>query len=220
MAHTDDIGAEAMNTVVQQITAFVDRGLEKDLQVEEPPEGGGDILEDLNGGDPDPYPLKLQDSLRLYEFSPVALRAIRNGRARGDLSEWAISAGEVHHQLSMENDAVAFARSLVPAGGGGEVVLNQLNVSPLAGRIEEALQRIKENQERDEVVAADPVVRLLDLPSYQMIALWMYAEAVGQSRVLIVLAPESDEETSAGRFLTTEQFFQRLRDIVPLAGTT
>lgn len=220
MAHTDDIRPETLNEVVRQITALVERGLAKELLVEEVPGGGQDISGDVANDLTFEHPLSLADSIRIYQLGAEALKAVRSGSARGDLGEWVSPSDEVHHQIFLRGEAIAFARFLVPASGEGEVLMNQLNVSPLAAQIEDALKTIKDNQGQDEVLAADPVVRLLDMPSYHMLALWVYAESLRRSRVLIVSASEFDSETWAGHVLTTEQFFQRLRDIRPLAGTT
>jgi hypothetical protein len=215
MAHTDDIPEGAIKEVVRQVSDLVERGLEKDLLIAAPPADVGDMLGDISVE----HPLTMQDSFSIWELDEEALDAVQGARAEGDLSAWARPAGQLYHQIFLKGEPKAFARSEMREGGSGEETLSQLNVSPLAARVEGALRKIKENRERDEVVAADPVVRMLELPSYHILALWLYAEALRQSRVLIIIAPKRYGESWAGSFLTTERFFDGLRIVGPLAGT-
>jgi hypothetical protein len=226
MVHTDDIPADALHKVIQEVTDLVDRGLEDDLRVEEPPAGVADlVMEDWDGN-----PLRMQDSFYIYKLEAKALEAIRNSRAEGDLSKWVTPADQIFHQIFLLGQPKAFARSKVLKQGAEGKTLNQLNVSPLAGHIEDGLKKIKEkqedtlgrireHQEYDQVFAADPVIRMLDLPSYHILALWIYAETLHQSRVLLLLAPKRYRKSWTENFLTTEQFFEGLRDLGPLGGT-
>lgn len=224
MAHTDDIRADVLENVARQIADFVDRGLEKELIVEGPPP---DAPNDIG----DEKPLWVQDSLLVYKLSREALHVIRDSRAEGDLGDWVTPTGQSYHQIFLKGEAKAFARSLMPEGESQEVVLCQLSVSPLARRVEDAFNIIKEREKKetqkkldgsreyDEVLAANPVVRLLDLPSYHIFALWLYAEALRRSRILVVVAPQRFGGEWAGSFLTTAQFFERLKNSGPLTGT-
>lgn len=214
MAHTDNISREALDSVARQIAALVERGIETRLEVES-------ALPDEARSESEPEqktPLTIGDSFRICKLKDSALQNIRDGKAGGDLSDWVEQSDLFFHLILLDGKPKAFARSVFPLKDATEESLYQLNVSSLPGLVEQAVEAIKQNKEHDAVVADDPVVRLLEIPSYHLISLWLYDEQRRESRVLPVLAPERYAKLQPEQFLDTETFFYQLREQPPLEG--
>jgi hypothetical protein len=214
MAHTDDISPEALDDVARQIADLVERGIETRLEVES-------ALPDEVKGENEfeqPTPLTIGDSFRICKLKASALQNIRDGKAVGDLSEWVEQSDLFFHLILSHGKPKAFARSVWPLKDATEESLYQLNVSSLPELVGQAVETIKQNKERDPVLNGDPVVRLLEIPSYQLISLWLYDECLGESRVLTVLSPERYAKLQPEQLLDTETFFAGLREQPPLQG--
>jgi hypothetical protein len=214
MAHTDNISPEALNSVARQIADLVERGIETRLDVESalPDEAKSESESEQK------TPLTIGDSFRICKLKDSALQNIRGGKAGGDLSDWVEQSDLFFHLILSNGKPKAFARSVFPLKDATEESLYQLNVSSLPELIDQAVETIKQNKERDPLVDGDPVVRLLEIPSYHLISLWLYDEQRRESRVLTVLAPERYEKLQPEQFLNTEAFFEGLREQSPLEG--
>lgn len=214
MAHTDNISREALANVARQIADLVERGVETRLDVESasPDEAKSESAPE------EKTPLIIGDSFRICGLKGSALQNIGDGTAKGDLSEWVAPSDLFFHLILLQGKPKAFARSLSPSEDATEASLCQLNVSSLPELVEQAVEMIKQNQEHDPVVGGDPIVRLLEIPAYHLISLWLYDERRHESRVLNVVAPKRYAKLQPGRFLNTETFFEGLREQPPLEG--
>ncbi len=216
MAHTDNISPEALDDVARQIADLLERGLETRLEVESAPSGEAKS----EGESERKTPLVIGDSFRIYKLKDSALQNILDGKAGGDLSNWVEPSDLFFHLILLDGKPTAFARSVFPLKDATEESLCQLNVSSLPELVDQAVESIKQNKERDPVADGDPIVRLLEIPSCHLISLWLYDERRHESRVLTVLAPERYEKLQPGQFLNTETFFDGLRERPPLEGIT
>jgi hypothetical protein len=121
-----------------------------------------------------------------------------------DLIAAARPTGAFHHQLFAGNQAVGFARSRRHASGWAVSVFQ----SPLADKIERALQRI------DAHISGDITIRLLVSEKYRIYALWL----VGTPDHLLVLeSPDGFEDLIKERgMLDVAQFLQQVGSLTPL----
>lgn len=84
-----------------------------------------------------------------------------------------------HHQITISGNAVAFARSTVTTRQPARARLEELFVSPLAQKIDRAIDWI------DEEATGEPLVRLLVVPAFYLHAMWLvYPDR--ESSVLVV----------------------------------
>ena len=213
MAHTDEsITPQILDSVAQQIADAVDSGLEQRLSVPDAP-----LIATTDAGDDavaEPT-LDIGASFTVWKLRAKAFDALKGDGPAGDIVDWVMPVGLFHHQIRLKGQAVAFARSSAMKGMPTPSQLSQLNVSPLAGLIEQALAVVERNEEYDPVVAANPVVRLLEIPAYRVVALWLLLEATQESRVLLVALPEPYKLPRA-HFLKSAEFFNALKEYKPL----
>jgi hypothetical protein len=140
--------------------------------------------------------------------------------------------GRWHHQVKIDDRAVAFARSTEPEASGAR--LRGLFVSPLALKVDEAITWIDERERRASAGArasggtraagvgrgagADPLVRLLVVLSHQVHAFWLLEEASGSSGVLIIDAPPGFAPPGRRTLLGERAFFDLLLRHRPCRG--
>jgi hypothetical protein len=122
----------------------------------------------------------------------------------GDLKTAARPTGAFHHQLFSGDQAVGFARSRRWAAGWDVSVFQ----SPLADKIERALQRV------DAHLSSDVNVRLLCSEKYRIYALWYVGTP---DRVLVLESPDGFEDLIKERsMLDVARFLQEVGTIKPL----
>ena len=214
MAHTEEsITPQILDWVARQIADAVDSGLEDRLVVTDAP-----LMATAEAGDDAAAapPLDIGASFTVWKLRAEAFAALEGKGPAGDIVGWVMPVGLLHHQIRLQGQVSAFARSAAAKGVRAPGELSQLNVSPLAGLIEEALAVIERNEAYDPVVAANPVVRLLEIPAYRIVALWLWLEAAHESRVLIAAAPEPYKLPRA-RFLKSAEFFNALKEQKPIS---
>ena len=214
MARSDHVPTDALNKVAGEVADLIGRGLAKGLR----PSGAPEAFESLTGG-AGGQPLNIGDTLSVWRLDAAALKRVRESAAEGDLSRWAVPSELLFHVILLNKEPVAFARSRTRLESLDERALCQLNESPLAGLVSDAVERVNRNEWRDPVAAApDAVARLLEVPSYQLRGLWVFSEAREESRVLVIKAPARSRKLRWDGLLTTEQFFEGLRERRPLGG--
>ena len=127
--------------------------------------------------------------------------------------------GRYHHQIMFGGIAEAFARSSVSTTDPGLPTLEELFVSPLAQKIDQAIEWV------DQWVSGDPLVHLLFIPAYYLHAFWLI-DANESSELLIVDvagASPTDYETilsglQAEKLYTDSIFLQALAKTAPAMG--
>lgn len=111
---------------------------------------------------------------------------LKGAEAGSDIGEVARRTGRLHHQMILQNE-LGYARSAeTPADAPANApALLEFSTSPLADRVGDAYAWVQAH------APDDPLVRLLEIPSYQTHALWLWHEETESSDgAVIVSAPE------------------------------
>jgi hypothetical protein len=197
MAHADQISVEILQKVAGELRETVKKHL--------PP---------IPPGDSEQATMKfnLCETFTVWKLKKGTVEALDSPKFTGDLYDWVEPTEFLHHQVREKGELVAFARSY-RGDGESSISLSQYNISPLMAAIDNAIDVIERN-EKDEVAASDPVVRLLEIPSHHIVAFWLYAETLptNPSRSVIVRAPTEISKKYRGRLLTSAEFFGALKE--------
>lgn len=105
--------------------------------------------------------------------------------ATPDLERVASVTDRWHHQVRGEAGAFAFARSVRAGEHRNEWQVAEVFVSPLARRVDDAIDWI------DAHISQDPVARLLVVPTLQVHAFWLHGD--GTEQLVVVDAPAAAE---------------------------
>src|ERR1700682_82001 len=198
MAHFDDIPRGLLQTVAREVADLVDRGLE-------------DRLKGVPTTPGVPPALEIAETLTVWKLKPNTFEALAASALSGDLVDWVVQTPFLYHQISLDKKPTGFARSYL-RDARGKTSLFQLNVSDLVAHIDNAIEKIDRKDQHDPVTAANPVVRLLEIPAYHVMALWLFAETLHESRVVIVVATNRYTGLKADSFLSSQEFFAALKD--------
>jgi hypothetical protein len=96
--------------------------------------------------------------------------------------------------------------------------LINVNASAIALKVGELFSMIEAREQEDPFLAADPVVRFLEIPACRIFALWLFAESEPEkSRVLIINATQSEREPGQEPLLTSAQFYEVLAKYKPIS---
>jgi hypothetical protein len=208
MSHTDEMPVDFMQKVAGELKDAVKKHI--------PP---SPLAEALNLSPPTDrslppmamgvIQLHLCETFAVWKFKAGMIEAIAAGKFCDDIHDCVEATKFFFHQVREKGKLVAFARSRV---GDGTVSLTQYNISTLVSSVDQAIEIIENSEENDEVVASDPVVRLLEMPSHHIIALWLYSASLAEnrSRALIVRGPNIFTE-NRNKLLTSAEFFKLLK---------
>lgn len=199
MAHLDIISTDLIR-VAREIGQFLNKGF-PDLPEE--PENTESSLLDIG------------ETLTVWGFTKEAFEALNRSRPEGDLSKWVKQDPVLHHQIRLSGKTVGFAQSYSVEGIEDKAVF-RVSSSPFAAQMRELFEVIERNPKNDPVIAADPVVRLLEVPAFGVFALWAYAEPLRESRIVIIDAADRYSELTPGALLTSTDFFSALSRGGPL----
>lgn len=171
-------------------------------------------LDDAGAGEATPEPpqteYELGASFLVYYLDDDVLQP--NGWDGSDLSQLVKDTGRRHHQLKSNGKAVAYSRTLVENDE-----LCQLWVTEVAGAIQEGFEWLQRFEESNpEYAAADPLVRLLRVPSFGIYAFWIQKTKEGETSDVLVVWPR--ELDTPYRLRNTEEFLGGLGDAVPMNG--
>jgi hypothetical protein len=203
MAHLDKIPSDLLQKINDEITDFGSTAREGN------PADPNVVLE--SAGPAPANSLQATDTLQVWKLKPGTLETLTNSSLAGDLFDWVQPTSYLHHLIRLDGTPVGFARS---TNVHKEKTVAQINFSANSGRssrINQALEMIERNEQGDQVVASNPVVRLLEIPSYHIVALWLYAERLRKSRVVIVNAAKRYQQLAQGVLLNSEEFFDALK---------
>lgn len=204
MAHTDEISQDQLKKVAREIGEFIDSGLDETVAREEPVP------------DEETAPLALGETLTTWKLTDEAFKALDESNEApgksdefGDFSKWVEPTRLLYHQILLRGTPEGFARSYREPNSESEALV-QLAPSPFAAKLEELFKAIDENRDEDQFIAADPVVRLLEIPPYGVFALWLFSESLGESRVMIISAAKRLEGLIPGGILNPKEFIDEL----------
>ena len=167
------------------------------------------------GADAPELDFKLGETFALWALGADDIMA--NLDAGRDLLACARSLGRYHHQLKLNQQAVAFSRARALADADFEV--RQLYISPLAGQIDKAIKWLDQyGQQHQGYAATYSLVRLLYVPANQVHAFWLIDQQAGKSQVLIIDAPNFLEALRPLTLLSTADFLAAFRGKHQLGG--
>jgi hypothetical protein len=148
-----------------------------------------------------------------FEVWTLGLDTIVYATQKGiDIARVACPSCHFHHQLLLEGEPRAFARSHREITSClAQWLIDGVFVSGLAAHIDEAIGFL---DQRD---SSDRLVRLLVVPSYQLHALWLIGK---EATAGIVVADAPPEFTVFGSqtFLSSKEFLQDLSLLTPCLG--
>lgn len=177
MAHADPFPTAALDVVSRQVGSRL-AGVVPD-----------DLIQNV--------PIELAESFAIWM---LALDATT--RANEDLSHLARRTGRWHHQVRFGGQARAFAWSMPYGPDPTDWSIEQVSFSPIAERIDAAVEWIDQN------VPDDPLVRLLVVPSYYLHAFWLHQDE--WDRVLVIDRPEQYERVPYGVLSAPGDFLEAL----------
>ncbi len=152
-------------------------------------------------GEPTPEP-QLADALPVWSITTDVAKSDEAG-----LASLARPARMWHHQVVVNGVHVAFARTRQVRGRPRFLALVP---SPVAGRIDRALDWVDRN------VPRDPPLRLLEAPPYRVTALWIAQRK--RSRLLVVDAPPGLNLPDESMPVDEAEFLNRLRAAPVIGG--
>lgn len=160
---------------------------------------------------------RIASTLTIWSLKSSALEKLAQTELEGDLSEWAQQTPLLHHQVEWSNRPAGFVRSQREPLYEKSVV--QINISASESPLHRVLEAVTENKfDEEDFMASDPVMRLLEIPSYQITAIWLFDEPRRESRIKVSSAPKRYEGLRQNRLLDSSEFFNALRTGGPLRG--
>jgi hypothetical protein len=148
--------------------------------------------------------IRAEQTLELTEsFAVWILGADPDTKPSMDLSQLARQTGRWHHQIKIDGKPEAFARSMPLGPRAADWSVRQLFTSPIAERLDEAIDWVYHN-----VQEGDPLVRLLVVRAWHLHAFWLVEDE--NSRILVVDAPSSYTKLQYGKLYTSREFLETL----------
>lgn len=209
MSHTDEMPMDLLQKVAGELKDAVQKHLPPS-----PPSLSNPLATELDTSShamaTGVIQLHLCETFAVWKFKAGMVKAIAAGKFCNDIYDCVEPTKVFYHQVREKGKLVAFARSRV---GEAAVSLTQYNISTLVLSVDQAIEIIERNEGNDEVVANDPVVRLLEIPSHHIIALWLYSVSLAEnrSRGLLVRGPKSIFRENRNKLLTSAEFFNLLK---------
>jgi hypothetical protein len=208
LAHFDHVSRDLRIKVARELSEFIDQRSEERLKYQ-PPEVSPEAGEESET-------LQLGESLTVWQLTRNAFEALGKSKLPGDLIRWVEPTPFLYHQIWLRGKIAGFARSYSEETVE-ENVLFHVSASEFAASVNQLLEKIEHNDQKDSIIATDPVVRLLEIPPFQVYALWVFTESQ-QSLVAIIDAAERYKELTRGSFLNSQQFLGALSEVGPIAG--
>jgi hypothetical protein len=209
MTHTDNISAEQLRKVSNEIGSLVFKPTVEPLNIEAAGEGAGQPAEE--------GPFHLHPTLAIWKLKPETFAVLARSIPRGDLIDWVEPTNLLYHQIRFNDEVVVgFARSSLELSESS--ALAQIGAAnDFSSSVDAAINFVEEKHEGDEFMSGDPVVRLLEIPSYQAFVLWLCIEERRESRVVTVQVVY-ETKLAPRTFLTSQTLFEALHQSGPLTG--
>lgn len=165
--------------------------------------------------DTEPHQLEIAETITVWQLTLKALDALKEGSIGGDVINWVEQQPFLHHQIRLRGKTAAFARSYRKLVAENEETRRTLfhvsSDSSYASLLTTQFERIDQNANHDPFLELDPVVRLLEIPSFQVYVLWLFSASPPQSRLMVLTAAKRFTELTPGASLTPEAFWLALR---------
>ena len=225
MAHLDNVNSEMLKSLALQIGNAVSASSQDGSTAlfatdAESNAGTGAVDFGLDAAPDASSPFTLGETLTVWKLKGAAFAAIANSTISGDVNDWVEPTSFLYHQLKWNSEPQGFARSSVSNSEATttstqKIALCQISTSPIASRLHQQFVKIDNNE-----LAGfdDTVVRLLEIPPYHVTALWLFEEALGESRLIVISAPARQERLKPDAVLTSKEFFDGLASIGPIVG--
>lgn len=160
----------------------------------------------------------LEETFALYRLGAKSIAdAIGTDK---DINELAVNTSRWHHQIKVDRQPVAFARTCVSGEAKGYDIC-QFFVSDVSGAIDSAIAWIDEYEaDHPEYAETEPLVRLLVVPAYNVLAFWLLQQKTGQSDLLVIDALPELEGLKGNQLLNSAEFLKAFEGHSPIAGVT
>lgn len=145
-------------------------------------------------------PIEIGESFPIWILKGDALKSKPGEPMELDLAKLATNARRRHHQIKSAGKDFAYAHSAAStekSAGGMKGIFK----SPLAAKISRQFDWIEKN------VDQDLIVRLLMIPTHQIVAFWILGK--GQNQILVIKAP-------AEYGLKSDQLLDAAKEFLPL----
>jgi hypothetical protein len=161
-------------------------------------------------------PFKLQDTFAVYRLGAKSIKNPDN--ANIDIAALAKNTWRWHHQIKVDEQPVAFARTCASEQAGAYDVC-QFFVSDLSGAVDDAITWIdKYEAKHPEYAETEPLVRLLVVPAYNVLAFWLLKQKTGQSDLLVIDALPELVELKRDQLLSSAEFLKAFTEHDPITG--
>jgi len=180
MAHADSLPDVVLDGIAQQLGQYLPR-------LAKPPLPGAQGIE-------------LCESFALWRLGRDSLTA--SAQTGDDLSQLAKPTGRWHHQLKVDGQATMFARST--QSDAASYVVRAVSVSPLAERIDQAIDWVDQN------IQARLFARLLVVSAYRVHAFWLVSDDEDDDQVLIIDAPPQFTDLRPLQLFNSRAFLEAL----------
>lgn len=146
----------------------------------------------------------LQQQAELAEtFSIWVLRAEDVVLDSKDVSDLAQNTGRWHSQVRIGGKAHVVARSAPLGADPKDWQVKQVFEGEVAVDVDDAIQWVDTN------VTADPLVRVLEVPAFQITALWMVGD--GADGVVVARIPNGSQFLQRSKLYSTTEFLRALQ---------
>ena len=120
-----------------------------------------------------------------------------------DLSDLAQNTGRWHSQIWIDGKPKGVARSVSLGGDASNWSVRQILEGDLANTIDEAIDWVDTN------VKGDPLVHILEIPAFQITALWLVSDT--ESNVVIARLPDGSQFLERLILYSSNDFLDALR---------
>jgi len=149
-------------------------------------------------------PNLLQQPAELAEtFSIWLLRAEDVIKETTRISNLALNTGRWHSQVRIGGKALVAARSVPLGADPKDWQVKQIFEGEFAEGVDEAIKWI------DEHVTDDPLVRVLEVPAFQITALWLVGDT--EDHVVVARVPSGSTYLQRSKLYSSDEFLQALR---------
>jgi hypothetical protein len=233
MAHTDEISETALEDITAQIGSLI--GSELTQPVIDAPavvEPEASAPETTAAGSPakamaesktmterkdtperpevSPYTYRLGESFALCILDEDKI-PLPYEKFDTDLRDLVRRTGRCHHQIKVDGQAVAYARSTGYVADGKNPTVREIFSSPLAGQIDQAARRV------EALARMDSLVRMLVVPSHNTYA-FLVINSSGPSQVFIIDPVEKFPGLDTTQLVSSEDFLRALAQMEAVDG--
>ncbi|HEY0545971.1 MAG TPA: hypothetical protein VGC91_11385 [Pyrinomonadaceae bacterium] len=163
-----------------------------------------------------PPSFALEETFALYRLGAKSIAGAIGSEI--DIKDLAIDTSRWHHQIKVDSQPVAFARTCASEKAGSFETC-QLFVSDVSGAIDDAIAWIdKYEAAHPEYAETEPLARLLVVPAFNVLALWLWKRKIGQSDLLVIDALPELDGLKGNQLLSSAEFLKAFEGHSPIAG--